>query len=116
MRKIIVFLVAIVTGLAAVLQTQLGLTISLAAAMASIGALITYIFGEMKNDFQRVKDQIIQQGKFKDPAFWGAVLAGILPVINSTFKLNLSSDIIASICAIVVGILGVVFYKRQKTV
>jgi len=116
MRKIIAFVVAIVTAIATVLQAQLGLTIGLAAAMVSIVALIAYIFGEMKNDFKRVKDAILQKNKWLDPTFWGALLAGVLPVVNSTFGLGLSDEVITSIVGIVIGILGVVFAKRQKTI
>jgi len=116
MRKMIIFCTAIITALAAVLQTQLGLTIGLAAAMASIAALITYIFGEAKNDFARIKSLIIQQGKFTDPAFWGAIISGILPVVNSTFGLGLSDQVIISIATVIVGILGVLFAKRQQAI
>lgn len=116
MRKIIIFIVAILTAIATVLQTQLGLTIGLTAAMASIVALIAYIFGEAKNDFKRVKAAIIQQSKWTDPTFWGALLAGILPVVNATFKLGLTDQVITTICTVVVFILGFVFTKRQKTI
>ena len=116
MRKIFIFIVAIVTAIVTVLQSQLGLTIGLAAAMASIIALIAYIFGEMKNDFKRVKDAIVQKGKWTDPAFWGALLAGILPVISAIFNLGLTDQVITTICTILVIILGFIFTNRQKTI
>lgn len=116
MRKIITFVVALLTALATVLQDQLGITIGLTAAMASLAALLVYIFGEAKNDLKRIIASATQGGKWTDPTFWGAMLAGVLPVINATFKLGLSPEFITAIVSVVIAVLGAVFAKRQKSI
>ena len=111
MRKAILAVIAILQAVLVFFQKEFGLSIDAAAVGAAAAAVVVYIFGEARNDFERIKKGLFQERKWADPAFWGALLSAVLPVINETFGLNLPVETIVSI---VVFILGIIFAKRQK--
>lgn len=113
MRKTILIIIAIVGALLTFLQSQFGLTIDPVAVTATLTAVVIYLFGEGKNDLARIKKGITQDGKFKDPNFWIAFIAAILPVINVQFNLNLPVEIIVTTAS---GILAFIFAKRNKEI
>lgn len=111
MRKTLILAITILTAIISFFQDQFSLSINAAAVGATALAVIVYIFGEFKNDIQRVKLKLFQEGKWKDPAFWIAFLSSILPVLNAELKLNLPVELIISVLT---GVITIIFAKRNK--
>ncbi len=109
-RKTVLFIVAIIGAILTWMTGVFGLSISAGAVVAGMMAVVVYIFGEMKNDISRIRKKIYQDGKWRDPAFWTSLVAALLPVINSYFKLNIPVETIVSILTVV---LAIIFGKRQ---
>jgi len=110
-RKTILFIIAIIGAIIGFFGDQFGVALSGTAVAGGLTAIVVYLFGEMKNDIARVKNGIIQEKKWKDPAFWTALVASLLPVINTNLNLNLPVD---TIVATLSGILAFIFGYRQK--
>ena len=111
MRKILLVIVAIITAILSFLQAEIGISIDASAVGAALVAAVVYLFGEAKNDIERVKTQVWQNKKWKDPAFWVSFTSVILPVLNSQLKIDIPVEIVSGALTTVAGIL---FAKRQK--
>lgn len=109
-RKTIMFVVAIIGALLTWAAGMFGLSISATAVVAGMTAVVVYIFGEMKNDIARIRKSIYQDKKWRDPAFWTSLVAALLPVVNTYFKLNIPVETVVSILTV---LLAFVFGKRQ---
>jgi cobalamin synthase len=111
MRKILLVIVAVITAVLSLLQKEIGISIDASAVGVALTAVVVYLFGEAKNDIERVKTEIWQNKKWRDPAFWTSLGAVLIPVLNSKLKMNIPVEIISGALATVAGIL---FAKRQK--
>lgn len=111
MRKILLLVVAIITAALSFLQKETGISIDASAVGAALVAAVVYLFGEAKNDIERVKTKIFQNKKWKDPAFWISFISVLLPVLNTQLKFNIPVEIVSGALTTVAGIL---FAKRQK--
>ena len=111
MRKTIFFIIAIVVALLGFFGDQAGLSLDAAAIGASMVALATYIFGEAKNDMERVKTKIFADKKWRDPAFWTSLIAALLPVLNTQLKIDFPVETISMVATLIVGW---IFKNRQK--
>jgi cobalamin synthase len=99
------FILALVTFL----QEHVGISVAAGGAVSALAIIATYLFGEFKSDIQRVRGGLFQDKKWKDPAFWGALVAAILPVVSENLGIQLPIELITGVVAV---ILGLVFKKR----
>lgn len=110
-RKIIMAIVAVLIALSAFAQKEMGISMGAGKTAAALGIIGAYLFGEFKSDMARVRSTVFQGKKFRDPAFWSALLCSQLPVISEIFNLGLPVEGINSVVAF---ILSMVFKSRIK--
>jgi uncharacterized membrane protein len=91
-------LIAILGVLFVFLKEQFGLAIDATAFVA----ILAYLLFESKLDAKRIYSQA---GRFKDPKFWIALIAALVPVINAEFGFNLPADAIIIVLNLLLAIL-----------
>lgn len=96
---------AILGVLLVFLKEQFGLAIDVTAFVG----IILYLLFEAKLDLKRITSQA---ARFKDPKFWVALVATILPAINAEFGLNLPVEAIISVLSVILALLFGVAYKN----
>jgi len=107
-RKTLFAILGVIGAVGQYLAQQFGLTIDPASIIASLGSILVYVEREAKADKNRL---IAQAGKWKDAKFIVALIAFLLGQLNSAFNLGLSPELIGSITAFLLIILGVLFKK-----
>ena len=107
-RKTLFAILGVIGALGQYLAQQFGLTIDPASIIASLGSILIYTEREAKADKNRL---IAQAGKWKDAKFLVALLAFLIGQLNSAFNLGLSPEVIGSITALLLVILGLLFKK-----
>lgn len=103
MRKWMFIFLAVFGSAGAVLSQEFGLTVQLGSAVVGLGSIAVYLFGEAKNDLNRMATQ---KAKFKDPKFWISVVAAVVAGLGTAgVNLPVSPEIIVTILTVIVGIL-----------
>jgi len=111
-RKTLTIIIAVILAIAGVLRAEAG-TEGLATALAALGTLALYIFFEARADIERVKAQILQEGRYKDPKFWLAIASAILAALTQAgINLPVSPEIIIAVLA---AILTALFKIKPAT-
>jgi hypothetical protein len=106
-RKTIFGVLAVVEAILLYFATQFGLSINATAIIGAITLLATYISVEAYQDYKRVTSQ---SARFKDPAFWTALISQILLAVNEAFELSIPVELIVGLAALILGF----FFKTKK--
>jgi hypothetical protein len=115
-RKTIILIVAILVSIFGFLKTDFKLEGNPAEAVGAIGVALLYVFGQAKLDIKRAWATIGDNQKFRDPAFWIAMIGVIIAPINEVLGANIPVEAIQGFAAIIVPILiGVLFKKTPST-
>ena len=114
MRKIIMLIIGLLGVVLAYFRDQFGLSgLQLEAMLIALIPIVVYIFGEARNDIERIKKSLAtQSGKWTDPKFWVGAVAVIIIWVNQAFGLNLPVEIIITALTF---ILGLIFRKDFST-
>ena len=108
-RKTIMTVLAVIGAIGAVVSNEFGLTVQLGTVVAGIGAILVYVFGEMKADFARVKTQA---SKFKDVKFLTTCVSAALAALANATGWEIPTELIIGLLTLIVGIL----FKKQSAV
>jgi len=106
-RKTLFAVLAVLEAVLLYLATQFGLSIDATAIIGAIVLLGTYIALEAGADFKRIASQT---ARFKDPAFWTALLSQVLLAVNEAFELSIPVELIVGLTALILGII----FKTKK--
>ena len=107
-RKTIMAVLAFVSAILVFLKTKFELAIDPAGFIAAIGVIILYLLFQAKMDIQKIGRQF---DKFKSKKFWLALVAVVVPAINSAFGLNIPVEIVVSVLGF---IMTMIFGKEFK--
>ena len=110
-RKFLILLLMILGAILGVFQKEFGLSINPQALVAALIAGVVYLYGEFKVDMERIRKGIFQEGRLKDPKFWTAIVAAIIPILNEQLGWNIPAE---TITMILTFILGLLFHKETK--
>lgn len=110
-RKTITSGLAVLGAVLGVFSKEFGLSLDPQATLPAVSVLFIYATVEARMDLKRIT---FQSHKFKDPKFYMALVAGVLPVVDSVFSLGLPVDKIIAGLGSVMGMLFGVSVKKLK--
>ncbi len=115
-RKIIMVFIAFVVAILSFVAGQVeGLNIDPLAVGATLTAVVTYLYGEFRQDMERVKKKIFQSQKWKDKKFWIALFGALIPPIAGAIGIEINQTILNTIVGIVVPVITGWLFKKEAT-
>jgi len=114
-KQVVMMLVGILIAVTGFLKKTFGLEIDPAVVFTGMVPAAAYVFGQLKNDLQKLKNGWMKETKLKDPKFWTALIASILPVVADVFGVEMSLEVSAGVAGVITTFLARLFWKKQKT-
>ena len=106
-RKTLFAILAVLEAVLLYLAAEFGLAIDATAVIGAIVLLGTYIALEARADYKRIASQT---ARFKDPAFWTALISQALLAVNEAFELSIPVELIVGLMALILGLI----FKAKK--
>jgi len=103
--------IAVLAAIFGFFGAQFGLESNPAGVIGALGVVIMYVIFEAKADIKRIASQARQLGKWKDPAFWTALVGAIILPLNEQLGLNLPTEIITGFLALLIPVILKLFRK-----
>jgi len=107
MRKIIMLIIGFLGVVLAYFRDQFGLSgLQLEAVLVALVPIVAYLFGEARNDMERIKKNLAEQSKkWVDPKFIIGLVAALVVWVNQAFGLNLPVEIIVTVLTFILGLI-----------
>ncbi len=113
-RKTIMTVLGFISAILVFLKVQFELAIDPVGFIAAIGVVLMYVLFQGKMDIQKIGRQV---SKFKSKKFWLALIAVLVPAINTAFGLNIPVEMVmTALVFIMTVIFGKEFVESNKII